>query len=172
MACSYWELRPRKAGSLKINCYVTAGNKEKYSIETLRERNVSYDHQHWLTQKDVDMAKQCQVGTHWSGHAPKLHLKLEDRLVYVTEHGDYYGKRLSLLTAGVQKKDIFPYANSRRGLRVGRVTAIFVWSGQRRRIPFRGSGGTGNSWNGRKWGIQGMGALRCLRQRSLGVISG
>ena len=30
--------------------------KEKYSIETLRERNVSYDHQHWLTQKDVDMA--------------------------------------------------------------------------------------------------------------------
>lgn len=30
--------------------------KEKYSIETLRERNVSYDHQHWLTQEDVDMA--------------------------------------------------------------------------------------------------------------------
>ncbi len=30
--------------------------KEKYSIETLRERNVSYDHEHGLTQKDVDMA--------------------------------------------------------------------------------------------------------------------
>jgi len=29
---------------------------EKYSIATLRERNVSYDHQHWLTQEDVDMA--------------------------------------------------------------------------------------------------------------------
>ena len=29
--------------------------KEKYSIETLRERNVSYDHQHWLTQKDVEV---------------------------------------------------------------------------------------------------------------------
>ena len=29
--------------------------KEKYSIETLRERTVSYDHQHWLTQEDVDM---------------------------------------------------------------------------------------------------------------------
>ena len=30
--------------------------KEKYGIETLKERNVSYDHEHGLTQKDVDMA--------------------------------------------------------------------------------------------------------------------
>ena len=30
--------------------------KEKYSIETLRESNVSYDHEHGLTQEDVDMA--------------------------------------------------------------------------------------------------------------------
>ena len=31
--------------------------KEKYGIETLKERNVSYDHEHGLTQKDVDMWK-------------------------------------------------------------------------------------------------------------------
>ena len=61
--------------------------KEKYSIETLRERNVSYDHQHWLTQKDVETP---------------------------------------LLTAGVQKKDIFPYANSRMCLSCGKRTAISV----------------------------------------------
>ena len=30
--------------------------KDKYSIETLRELNVSYDREHWLTQDDVDMA--------------------------------------------------------------------------------------------------------------------
>ena len=30
--------------------------KNKYSVETLRELNVSYDHEHGLTQKDVDMA--------------------------------------------------------------------------------------------------------------------
>ena len=30
--------------------------KEKYGIETLRERNVSYDHEHGLTQEDVNMA--------------------------------------------------------------------------------------------------------------------
>lgn len=29
--------------------------KEKYSIETLRAWNVSYDNEHGLTQKDVDM---------------------------------------------------------------------------------------------------------------------
>ena len=30
--------------------------KEQYGIETLKERNVSYDHAHGLKQKDVDMA--------------------------------------------------------------------------------------------------------------------
>ena len=29
--------------------------KNKYSVETLRELNVSYDHEHGLTQEDVDM---------------------------------------------------------------------------------------------------------------------
>ena len=73
--------------------------KEKYSIETLRERNVSYDHQHWLTQEDVDMANSYVE-------------------LIITE--------TPLLTAGVQKKDIFPYANSRMCLSCGKRTAISV----------------------------------------------
>lgn len=66
--------------------------KEKYSIETLRERNVSYDHQHWLTQKDVDMANNYVelIERTRSEITPQI----GDRLVYVTEHGDYYGNAL------------------------------------------------------------------------------
>ena len=66
--------------------------KEKYSIETLRERNVSYDHQHWLTQKDVDMANSYVelIERTRSEITPQI----GDRLVYVTEHGDYYGNAL------------------------------------------------------------------------------
>lgn len=96
--------------------------KEKYSIETLRERNVSYDHQHWLTQKDVDMANNYVelIERTRSEITPQI----GDRLVYVTEHGDYYGN--ALMTAGVQKKDIFPYANSRMCLSCGKRTAISV----------------------------------------------
>ena len=48
--------------------------KEKYGIETLKERNVSYDHEHGLTQKDVDMANN-HVQTSSSGHALKSHRK-------------------------------------------------------------------------------------------------
>ena len=66
--------------------------KEKYSIETLRERNVSYDHQHWLTQEDVDMANSYVelIERTRSEITPQI----GDRLVYVTEHGDYYGNAL------------------------------------------------------------------------------
>ena len=30
--------------------------KKKYTVETLKPLNVLYDHEHWLTQQDVDMA--------------------------------------------------------------------------------------------------------------------
>ena len=29
--------------------------KNKYTVETLKPLNVLYDHEHWLTQQDVDM---------------------------------------------------------------------------------------------------------------------
>ena len=96
--------------------------KEKYSIETLRERNVSYDHQHWLTQKDVDMANSYVelIERTRSEITPQI----GDRLVYVTEHGDYYGN--ALIDSRSAKEDIFPYANSRMCLSCGKRTAIFV----------------------------------------------
>ena len=66
--------------------------KEKYGIETLKERNVSYDHEHGLTQKDVDMANSYVelIERTRSEITPQI----GDRLVYVTEHGDYYGNAL------------------------------------------------------------------------------
>lgn len=111
-----------KSRITKINCYVTAGNKEKYSIETLRERNVSYDHQHWLTQEDVDMANSYVELIERT--RSKITPQIGDRLVYVTEHGDYYGN--ALIDSRSAKKDIFPYANSRMCLSCGKRTAISV----------------------------------------------
>ena len=49
--------------------------KNKYSVETLRELNVSYDHEHGLTQKDVDMANSMWNSS--NRHVPKSHRKSE-----------------------------------------------------------------------------------------------
>ena len=58
--------------------------KNKYSIEKLKELNVSYDHEHWLTQEDVDMANTYVqlIERTRSEVTPQI----GDRLVYVTEH--------------------------------------------------------------------------------------
>lgn len=62
--------------------------KNKYSIETLKERNVSYDHEHGLTQEDVDMANRYVelIERTRSEMTPQV----GDRLVYVSRHGDHY----------------------------------------------------------------------------------
>ena len=66
--------------------------KNKYSVDTLRELNISYDHEHGLTQKDVDMANSYVelIERTRSEITPQI----GDRLVYVTEDGDYYGNAL------------------------------------------------------------------------------
>ena len=66
--------------------------KNKYGIETLKRLNVSYDHQHSLTQEDVDMVNSYVelIERTRSEIIPQI----GDRLVYVTEHGDYYGNAL------------------------------------------------------------------------------
>ena len=66
--------------------------KDKYSIETLRELNASYDREHWLTQDDVDMANNYVqlIERTRSEITPQV----GDKVVYVTEHGDYYGHAL------------------------------------------------------------------------------
>ncbi len=66
--------------------------KNKYSVETLRGLNVSYDHEHGLTQKDVDMANDYVelIERTRSEITPQV----GDRLVYISRHGDYYGHAL------------------------------------------------------------------------------
>ena len=139
--------------------------KEKYSIETLRERNVSYDHQHWLTQEDVDMANSYVELIERT--RSKITPQIGDRLVYVTEHGDYYGN--ALIEQECKRRISFRMRTAVCAFRVGRGRQ-YPSECQRRRIPFRESGGTEiPEMDGR--GVQGLGALRCLRQR-FGVISG
>ena len=58
--------------------------KNKYGIETLKRLNVSYDHQHSLTQEDVDMANSYVELIERT--RSEINPKIGDRLVYVTEH--------------------------------------------------------------------------------------
>ena len=71
--------------------------KNKYNVDTLRKLNVSYDYEHGLTQKDVDMANNYveQIERTRSENTPQV----GDRLVYISRHGDYYGHAL------IEKKD-------------------------------------------------------------------
>ena len=66
--------------------------KNNYNVDSLRKLNVSYDHEHGLTQKDVDMANSYVelIERTRSEITPQI----GDRLVYVTEDGDYYGNAL------------------------------------------------------------------------------
>ena len=66
--------------------------KNKYSVETLRELNVSYDHEHGLTQKDVDMANSYVELIEQT--RSEITPQIGDRLLSVTEDGDYYGNAL------------------------------------------------------------------------------
>ena len=96
--------------------------KEKYGIETLKERNVSYDHEHGLTQKDVDMANNHVqlIERTRSEVTPQI----GDRLVYVPNMGIITGTLL--LMAKVQRKDTYPYANSPMFLSCGKKAGASV----------------------------------------------
>lgn len=140
--------------------------KEKYSIETLRERNVSYDHQHWLTQEDVDMANSYVELIERT--RSKITPQIGDRLVYVTEHGDYYGN--ALIDSRSAKEGYLSVCEQ--------PYVPFVWE-EDGNIRLSVSGGAFHSVNPEelkflKWteGVfKDWGRLRCLRQR-FGVISG
>ena len=45
---------PKSRTNKKINLMLQK-EKNKYTVETLKPLNVLYDHEHWLTQQDVDM---------------------------------------------------------------------------------------------------------------------
>ena len=66
--------------------------KKKYTVETLKPLNVLYDREHRLTQQDVDMVNNYVELIEQT--RSELTPKIGDRLVYVTEHGDYYGHAL------------------------------------------------------------------------------
>lgn len=131
--------------------------KEKYGIETLKERNVSYDHEHGLTQKDVDMANNhVQLIERTRSEVTPAN---GDRLVYVTEHGDYYGN--ALIDGKVQRKDTYHMRTALCSFRVGRRRE-HPSECQRRSVPLRKSEGHEiPEMDGRS--VQGLGTLRCMQ---------
>ena len=66
--------------------------KNKYTVETLKPLNILYDHEHWLTQQDVDMANGYVelIERTRSEKTPQI----GDRLIYVDRYGKYYGNAL------------------------------------------------------------------------------
>ena len=124
--------------------------KEKYSIETLRERNVSYDHQHWLTQEDVDMVNSYVELIERT--RSEIKPQIGDRLVYVTEHGDYYGNALidAVCPLRLGRKRKHP-SECQRGI-------ISLCQSEGFEIPEMDGGS-----------LQGLGTLRGVRQRNGGI---
>ena len=61
-------------------------------METLKPLNILYDHEHWLTQQDVDMANGYVelIERTRSEKTPQI----GDRLIYVDRYGKYYGNAL------------------------------------------------------------------------------
>ena len=77
--------------------------KNKYTVETLKPLNTLYDHEHWLTQQDVDMANSYVelIERTRSEKTPQI----GDRLIYVDRYGKHYGNALTQL--GRQYRSVF-----------------------------------------------------------------
>ena len=65
---------------------------DRYSRETLLPMNTLYDHEHHLTQEDVDMANK-QVRHIERTRNPRVP-QVGDRVRYTTRHGDFHGNAL------------------------------------------------------------------------------
>ena len=70
--------------------------KNKYTVETLKPLNILYDHEHWLTQQDVDMANGYVelIERTRSEKTPQI----GDRLIYVDRYGKYYSVSIRFTT--------------------------------------------------------------------------
>ena len=66
--------------------------KDRYSRETLLPMNTLYDHEHHLTQEDVDMANKLvrHIERTRNPRVPQV----GDRVRYTTRYGDFYGNAL------------------------------------------------------------------------------
>ena len=65
---------------------------ERYSLETLLPINTLYDHEHCLTQEDVDMAN--KLVRHIERTRDPLVPQVGDRVRYTTRYGDFHGNAL------------------------------------------------------------------------------
>ena len=65
---------------------------DRYSRETLRPMNTLYDHEHHLTQEDVDMANKLVRHIEHTRN-PRVP-QVGDRVRYTTRHGDFHGNAL------------------------------------------------------------------------------
>ena len=65
---------------------------DRYSRETLLPMNTLYDHEHHLTQEDVDMAN--KLVRHIERIRNPLVPQVGDRVRYTTRYGDFYGNAL------------------------------------------------------------------------------
>ena len=83
---------PKSRTNKKNNVMMLQKAKKKYTLETLKPLNVLYDHEHWLTQRDVDMANFYVelIEATRSDTTPQA----GDRLIYTDRHGSYYGNAL------------------------------------------------------------------------------
>ena len=65
---------------------------DRYSRETLLPMNTLYDHEHHLTQEDVDMANKLvrHIERTRNPRVPQV----GDRVRYTTRHGDFHGNAL------------------------------------------------------------------------------
>ena len=65
---------------------------DRYSCETLLPMNTLYDHEHCLTQEDVDMANKLvrHIERTRNPRVPQV----GDRVRYTTRHGDFHGNAL------------------------------------------------------------------------------
>ncbi len=86
--------------------------KNKYTVETLKPLNILYDHEHRLTQQDVDMAN-GYVELIERTRSEKIP-QVGDRLIYVDRYGKYYGNALimKILKTMMKRAVGFPSVNA------------------------------------------------------------
>ena len=82
---------------------------DRYSCETLLPMNTLYDHEHCLTQEDVDMANKLvrHIERTRNPRVPQV----GDRVRYTTRHGDFHGNALieAVREAGTRSICLCPY---------------------------------------------------------------
>ena len=84
--------RPKDCGAFIISNMQQSKAEDRYSCETLLSMNTLYDHEHHLTQADVDAANALvrHIERTRNPRVPQV----GDRVRYTTRHGDFHGNAL------------------------------------------------------------------------------